>query len=173
MRRILGLSLALVALVALVPLAHAQSAPIQVALFPPAQLVPVDRSVSGVRLDLLYGKNADVTGVDWGLVNHDTGSGFAWQLGAVNYVEKNFLGYQEGWVNVTRAQFTGFQSGLYNQSQSMNGVALGWVNVTKDMHGVQIGFVNFTETMRGLQIGIGNIIQKGKIPFLPIVNWSF
>jgi hypothetical protein len=55
----------------------------------------------------------------------------------------------------------------------MNGVAFGWVNKTRNMHGLQVGLINFTETMHGLQIGAGNIIQKGKIPFLPIVNWSF
>jgi hypothetical protein len=41
------------------------------------------------------------------------------------------------------------------------------------MRGLQVGLVNYTETMHGVQVGVANIIQKGKIPFLPIVNWSF
>jgi len=173
MRTVFRQSLALLGLVALASAAHAQTAPVQLALFAPAQIVPMDKSVSGFRLDLIYGKNVDVTGVDWGLVNHDTGTGFAWQAGAVNLVEKDFTGYQSGWVNLTRGGFTGLQWGLFNQSRSMKGVALGWVNVTKQMRGVQIGLVNVTETMYGLQVGIGNVIQKNKVQFLPIVNWSF
>jgi hypothetical protein len=173
MRPVIRQSLAVLGLVALASAAHAANSPVQIALFSPAQIVSADKSVSGIRLDLIYGKNVNVTGVDWGLVNHDTGTGFAWQAGAVNLVEKDFTGYQEGWVNMTRGEFTGFQSGLYNQSQSMNGLAFGWVNVTKHMHGVQVGLLNMTETMHGLQIGVGNVIQKSKVPFLPIVNWSF
>jgi len=158
----------------LVPEVHATAAsPVQISLVTPIQIVSADKSVSGLRLDLIYGKNVNVTGVDWGLVNHDTGTGFAWQAGAVNLVEKDFTGWQYGWVNMTRGEFTGLQSGIYDQTESMNGVAFGWVNVTKHMHGVQIGLINVTETMHGLQVGVGNVIQKNKVPFLPIVNWSF
>jgi hypothetical protein len=167
------MSLALLAVAALAPGVRAEGAkPVQLSLFTPVQIVPPDQSVSGLRLNLIYGKNVDVTGVDWGLVNHDTGNGFAWQGGLVNLVEKDFTGWQDGVANITRGSFTGFQSGTFNQTQSMNGVALGWVNVSKSMRGLQIGLVNVTETLHGLQIGAGNIIQKNKVPFLPIVNWS-
>jgi hypothetical protein len=80
------IALALIALAVLAPAARAQGpSPVQLSLFTPVQIVPADRSVSGLRLNLIYGKNADVTGVDWGLVNHDTGSGFAWQAGLVTW----------------------------------------------------------------------------------------
>ena len=147
--------------------------PIQISLFPPVQIVREDRSVGGVRLDILYGKNVNVTGIDWGLVNHTTGDELAWQDGIVNYVEHNAQGWQDGFVNMTNGEFTGLQSGFFNQSESANGVAFGVVNYTKHMHGLQLGILNMTETMHGLQIGVGNVIQKGKIPILPIVNWSF
>ncbi len=167
------LALSLLTVASLAGAATAQNAsPVQVSLFTPVQIVRPDRSVSGLRLDLIYGKNVNVTGIDWGLANHDTGNGFAWQWGAVNLVEKNFTGWQDGALNMTRGQFTGFQSGLFNQTESANGVALGVVNFSKHMRGVQIGVVNVTETMHGFQLGIGNVIQKGKIPILPIVNWS-
>ena len=148
------------------------SSPIQISLVAPVQIIKADKSVSGLRLNLIYGRNVDVTGLDWGLVNHDTGNGFAWQDGVVNIVEKNFTGWQDGAVNLTRGEFTGFQSGWFNQTDTANGVAFGLVNVSKHMHGLQIGVFNMTETMHGLQIGVGNVIQKGKIPILPIVNWS-
>ena len=54
----------------------------------------------------------------------------------------------------------------------MHGVQFGLVNNAKSMRGLQLGLLNMTETMHGLQIGVANMIQKGKTPFLPIVNWS-
>ncbi len=169
-----SVSLVLLAAAAMAPGASAQNpSPIQISLFPPIQIVSADKSVSGLRLDLIYGKNVNVTGVDWGLINQDTGTGFAWQVGAVNLVGKDFTGWQHGWVNITRGEFTGLQSGIFDQTETMNGVAFGWINVTKHMHGLQVGLVNVTETMHGLQVGVGNVIQKNKVPFLPIANWSF
>ncbi len=146
--------------------------PVQLSLFNPVQLVPEKESISGLRLNLIYGVNQNVQGLDWGLVNHTRGDEFAWQLGGVCYVEKNMTGWQDGWVNITQGEFTGFQSGLFNQAGQGNGVMFGVVNVTKSMHGLQLGILNVTETLNGLQIGIGNMVQKGKTPFLPIVNWS-
>ena len=154
--------------------AHAEGgSPIQISLFNPIQIVPETKSVKGVRLNLIYGKNADVTGFDYGLVNHTTGNEGALQIGFVNIDEKDFVGWQDGGFNMVRGEFTGLQTGLYNGSEDMSGFAWGWVNRSRNMHGVQLGLVNFTETMNGVQVGIANIIQKGKIPFLPIVNWSF
>jgi hypothetical protein len=151
----------------------AGESPFQLSLFNPVQIVPESKSVSGVRLNLIYGKNQNMTGFDWGIANHTTGNESALQIGVVNIVEKDFTGWQDGAVNLTRGKFTGLQSGLYNESADMHGLAYGWVNRAKNMRGVQIGLVNLTETMHGLQIGVANYIQKGKIPLLPIVNWSF
>jgi hypothetical protein len=146
--------------------------PVQLAFFSPVQLVPEKEDVSGLRLNLIYGVNQNVTGVDWGFVNHTRGDGFAWQAGGVGLVEKNFTGWQDNWINVTRGEFTGLQSGVFNQAEKGNGVQFGFVNVTKSMHGLQLGLLNMTDTLHGLQVGVGNVISKGKIPFLPIVNWS-
>jgi hypothetical protein len=168
------LSLLLLSSIALAPSARAEGgSPIQVALFNPAQIVKEDKSVKGVRIDLLYGKNADVTGLDWGLVNQTTGNEGALQIGFVNLVDKDFTGWQDGGFNITKGEFTGLQTGIYNSTEDMNGFAYGWVNRSRNMRGFQLGLVNITETMHGLQIGVANMIQKGKIPFLPIVNWSF
>jgi hypothetical protein len=165
----------------------AEPKPVQLALFSPAQVFPPETDIVGVRVDLLYGKNHDMTGLDIGLVNHTTGSEFAWQWGGVGYVEHNFVGWQDNFVNVTRGTFTGFQSGLVNHSGSttaafqlgavnhggnVTGFQLGWVNYTESMNGLQVGLLNWTKQMHGLQIGVGNIIEKGKYPFLPVVNWT-
>ena len=174
MNRLVGCGLAMLLLPALPWAAHAQNAaPFQLALFTPAQIVPAGRPVSGLRLNLVYGRNTDVTGVDWGLVNHTAGTGFAWQDGIVNLVEEDFTGWQNGAVNLTRGRFTGYQSGGFNSSAEMHGVAFGLVNRTTRMRGVQVGLVNYTETMHGLQIGVANVIREGRTPFLPVINWSF
>ena len=49
----------------------AQNNPFQIALVTPVQLVPEDDSVSGIRLNLIYGRNTTITGLDLGLINHD------------------------------------------------------------------------------------------------------
>ena len=43
--------------------------PIQLALVPPVQLVPEDESIQGVRLNLIYCRNKNVSGVDIGLAH--------------------------------------------------------------------------------------------------------
>lgn len=169
---LLPLLFAAPAALAATPSIPAGGKPIQISLYNPVQILPEKESVSGIRLNLLYGKNENVQGLDYGFVNHTTGSELAWQVGAIGYVEKDFFGWQDNWINITNGEFTGFQSGVFNQATTANGVEFGLVNVTQNMHGVQIGLLNMTQTMHGLQIGLGNIIQKGKMPFLPIVNWS-
>jgi len=150
----------------------AETKPIQVSLFNPVQIFPEGTSVSGVRLNMIYGKNANMTGLDYGLVNHVTGDGFAWQLGGLGYVEKDFTGWQDNVINVTMGEVNGVQSGAYNTGGAVHGVQFGFVNNATSMRGLQLGLLNMTETMHGLQIGVGNVIRKGKMPFLPIVNWS-
>jgi hypothetical protein len=43
--------------------------PIQLALFNPVQIAPEESSIIGVRLSLLYGKNANMNGLQLGLIN--------------------------------------------------------------------------------------------------------
>ena len=140
---------------------QAQSRPIQIALFAPIQIFPEDDHIGGVRLNLLYGVNASVTGLDWGLVNHTTkGLSQGVQFGLVGLVESDFIGWQDNSVNITKSNFEGFQSGI--------------VNYAKNMNGFQLGLVNYAENLKGLQIGLVNIIRHGgTFPFFPIVNWAF
>jgi hypothetical protein len=141
--------------------ALAQPRPIQLSLVTPVQIYPEEDSISGIRLNLLYGRNSTVRGLDLGFVNHTTtGLSKGVQLGFLNMSEANFLGLQKGFVNVTQGDFEGFQWGFFNYSKFANGF--------------QLGFVNYVESMKGLQIGLVNVIkQGGKFPVFPIVNWSF
>ena len=140
---------------------QAQNRPIQIALVAPVQIFPEENRISGIRLNLIYGRNVSITGLDFGLINHTTtGESKGIQFGMVALVDSDFMGWQDNWVNVTKGRFEGFQSGT--------------VNYAKNMNGFQFGLVNYAERMKGLQIGLVNIIrQGGAFPVFPIVNWSF
>ena len=140
---------------------QAQNRPIQIALVAPVQIFPEENRISGIRLNLIYGRNVSITGLDFGLINHTTtGESRGIQFGMVALVDSDFMGWQDNWVNVTKGRFEGFQSGT--------------VNYAKNMNGFQFGLVNYAERMKGLQIGLVNIIrQGGAFPVFPIVNWSF
>ena len=140
---------------------NAQDKPIQIALFNPVQIFPESNSITGVRLNIIYGKNQNVSGLDWGFVNSTTGKQVGAQWGFVNLVDNGFLGLQGGFVNVTDSKFEGFQYGFVNYHKGK-------------VSGVQFGFINYAGSMYGLQIGLINIIdQGGTFPVFPIVNWSF
>jgi hypothetical protein len=141
--------------------AQAQDSPVQVALFNPIQLVSAQKSIMGIRWNIIYGKNASVTGLDIGMVNHTTsGTSVGVQFGLVGYNESNFTGWMDNSVNITKGK--------------SKGVQLGFVNYARSMNGVQLGFVNYAGSMEGLQIGLVNVItQGGAFPVFPIVNWSF
>ena len=142
--------------------ALAQPRPIQLSLVTPVQIYPEEDAISGIRFNLIYGRNASVTGLDLGLVaNHTTtGTSSGVQFGMVGLVDSDFVGWQNNGVNITNGDFQGFQWGA--------------VNYAKFANGFQLGFVNYAETMKGLQIGLVNIIhQGGQFPVFPIANWSF
>jgi hypothetical protein len=152
----------LVALLIIAPTAFAQKErPIQLSLFAPVQVVNENDPITGIRLNLLYGRNVYVKGLDWGLVNHTTtGVTQGVQFGFVGIVDADFFGWQDNVVNITKGHFEGFQ--------------WGFVNYANDATGFQLGIVNYARSIRGLQIGLVNIIkQGGQFPVFPIVNWSF
>lgn len=139
----------------------AQNRPIQLALVTPIQIFPEDDSITGVRLNLLYGRNVSVSGLDLGLVNHTTTGMFkGWQHGLVGIADTDFMGWQDCGVNITNGRCEGLQWGV--------------VNYANEMSGFQLGLVNYARSMKGLQVGLVNIIrQGGQFPVFPIVNWSF
>ena len=137
------------------------SSPVQIAIFNPLQISNERTTIKGVRLNLIYGKNRGVNGLDVGFINHiGNKASTAVQFGFVNYTEANFAGAQISLANWGEKKTSGLQWGFLNYSVSMSGV--------------QFGIVNYAENMNGLQIGLANIIKNnGAFPFFPIVNWSF
>lgn len=140
---------------------QAQNRPVQVSLVTPIQIFPEKYTITGIRLNLLYGRNVSVQGIDIGLVNHTTTGQFqGLQWGLVGLTDADFTGWQDCAVNVVQVRCEGLQWGL--------------VNYAGNMSGLQLGFVNYAKKMKGLQIGLVNIIkQGGQFPVFPIVNWSF
>jgi hypothetical protein len=140
---------------------QAENKPVQLALLTPVQIFTEDNTISGIRLNILYGRNVSVTGLDLGLINHTTtGVSKGVQFGLVGLADTDFIGWQNNWLNVVENNFEGFQWGLVNYAHSANGFQLGLVNYAVNMHGLQIGLVNI-------------IKQNGAFPVFPIVNWSF
>jgi hypothetical protein len=154
---ILFLSLAIAAPV----MAQSTDKPFQLSLVAPAQIYPENNSITGFRINLIYGKNTSLTGVDFGLVNHLTsGKSCGVQSGLVGLADADFLGVQENWINISKTDIQGIQWGIVNSGNKVRG----W----------QFGFVNYAQSLHGIQIGLVNIIKTGgQFPVFPIVNWSF
>jgi hypothetical protein len=141
--------------------AYSQSKPCQIALVNPAQIHPEETHISGFRWNIIYGKNASVTGIDVGFINHTTeGLSKGFQGGFIGINDADFIGWQDNAFNITRGNVEGVQTGFYNSADNVNGI--------------QIGIVNYARSMKGFQIGLVNIIsQGGAFPVFPIINWSF
>jgi len=156
-------------------LSTTETKPIQIALFNPAQIFNESIGIKGVRLNLLYGRNVFVRGIDVGLVNTcGSGESVGFQCGILGFVEGDFLGIQVNAFNMTQGEFSGLQWGIYNDVGDGEALQFGLVNTARNMRGLQVGFVNYTETMYGLQIGLVNIIRrKETLPVFVLVNWSF
>jgi hypothetical protein len=150
--------------------------PFQLALWTPVAVRPDDVGITIFRLNVIYGRNVFIKGLDLGIANHCTGGeSKAWQIGILNSVEGDFIGWQDGWaVNYTAGKFVGFQSGIYNDAAEAEAFQLGLINRADRMSGFQLGFVNWCESMYGLQIGFANYIaSKETLPFFVFANWSF
>lgn len=156
-------SLAVVCLFAAVLLpasCQAEEKPIQISFLHPLQIFDAATSISGIRLNLIYGVNQDLTGIDCGFVNKLRGNVSGYQSGVVNLVDGSFEGLQDGIVNVVRGRFVGLQSGFFNSAGDFNGVQCGIWNQVETLHGLQIGLLNFNKS--GEPMG-----------FFPIVNFAF
>jgi hypothetical protein len=132
----------------------------QIALFEPVQAFPRTHDVQGVRLNLLYGRNSSVRGLDFGVVNG---------------VDRDFAGAQIGIHNSFGAAEEGcFQFGLMNTGGSFRGMQMGAINMAGNASGLQLGLLNMCDTMQGIQVGVLNFIFKGdNLLFCPLVNAQF
>ncbi|MDD3953663.1 MAG: hypothetical protein PHY82_07105 [Lentisphaeria bacterium] len=139
---------------------------------PKTQLVPDYIDVSGLKLNLPYGSNQNMAGLDLGLVSIN-GNTAALQVNLFNRSSENFAGLQVGLVNVAGTS-GGISISLFNSTESIaRGVDIALVNTALEHRGIQIGLVNYTEFLTGFQIGLINIVTKSTVPFFPIINFCF
>ncbi len=80
--------------------------PFQFAIWDPVRIFDSEKSIHGVRLNLIYGVNQDMFGVDLGFVNRVKGKTKELRYGFVNITEGNFNGWQDGNVYVTKGRFS-------------------------------------------------------------------
>ncbi|MBF0503838.1 MAG: hypothetical protein HQL14_01930 [Candidatus Omnitrophica bacterium] len=151
---------------------------LEVSLFHPLQAYPDEYSVDGFRLDLIYGINEDLQGVDLGVVNTIKGNAHGFELGAVNRVHEDFGGWQSGLFNEVGHDFKGFQLGLFaNVARgSCTGVqaAILFNDTEEDLRGIQFGIINTTGSLYGVQIGFFNFNDDDKyLGFFPFIHAAF
>jgi len=107
--------------------------PLQLSLGPPIpychiQLAPEDWDVRGLRLNLGYGNNKNVHGIDVGGFNFVTSEAVGVQIGAGNSAGE-MKGIQFGLFNDTHGDCCGSQIGFKNHCmRSLTGVQLGLIN---------------------------------------------
>ena len=61
-----------------------RTSPFQLSLAHPAQIVKKEVAISGVRLNIFYGINQEVNGIDFGIANKTLGNQSGMQYGLVN-----------------------------------------------------------------------------------------
>lgn len=132
--------------------------PINLALVTPIQIYNAEDVIKGFRLNLIYGRNAGMTGLDSGLVNHVAGPIRGVQFGLLNVTDSG-VGFQWGGINLNEGEFEGVQLGWYNQAGLNNGL--------------QLALINYAQKAKGVQVGIVNIIKEGgQFPIMILVNWG-
>lgn len=139
--------------------------PLQVSLAPAAQIIPKEKSICGLRLDLPWGENKSVSGIDLGILNQaESVQGI--EIGGVNWLTSEDMswGVQVGALNfVGNAPFSGIQLGIGNLSniygsnlQTANVIQTSLANLaTYNVNGIQVAFlVNGAVNVNGLQASI-------------------
>jgi hypothetical protein len=128
---------------------------VQLALLNPVQIFPESTSIRGARLNLLYGANENLDGVDAGLINRVTDEVGGIQLGVANLTEGAMTGAQLGFLANEAGRMRGLQLlALGSRSESIAGVQWAGVAVTNSLSGLQVATGVSAQRVRGVQIGL-------------------
>jgi hypothetical protein len=148
--------------------------PLQLSLWPGAQVFTQDTPVRGIALNLVGGDQDDVAGLDVGLLNtvekEFTGIG----AGVVNLGHGHVRGIQAGLGNTADLSLTGVQVSIANQVDGeAKGMQAGMLNTAGKCVGIQIGVVNMVDSTKCVQLGLFNLNPSGFLPFFPIFLMGF
>lgn len=148
---------------------------VQIGIWPPLQLFPEERAVSGVRLSLPYASNLDLTGFSFGGVNGNTRDNRGIEIGVVNLTGRDVDGFQFGLVNAAGRELLVAQFGLlYNTADVSVGLQLGLMNHARLCKGLQMGIINFSqEVTHGAQIGLLNFASGNTWDVVPLIRWKW
>ena len=157
-----------------------------------AQFPNIDSDIMGFRLCLLYGRHANVSGLDAGVMGCAVdGCMFGLQISAIlnsvgsangalqiagiaNNCFEDFYGTQISSIaNKTDGGVYGGQIGIFNIAKEIGGTQIGVYNKANKAFGVQIGVINWATDMQGIQLGVLNVIKNGPCPYLTIINANF
>jgi hypothetical protein len=148
--------------------------PLQISVLPVAQIFREDLPVRGIRLNLVYGRQQWVTGLDAGFFNEVRQDMSGLGVGIVNLSYGDASGVQLALTNSVDGRFRGLQTALANVNEGdLSGIQLGGLNVTEDGSGMQLGLWNRASSLKGVQLGLININANGFLPFFPFINFGF
>lgn len=166
--------------------------PIGFSITEEAQFPNTQTDIMGFRLCLLYGRHANVSGFDLGVIGCGVdgylfglqtsvilndicaGSGAMQLSGIANNCLDDYSGFQiSGIANSVGGVVYGGQCGGFNAAKELRGAQVGLFNKTENAYGIQIGVINWTTTMHGLQIGLINVIEQSKCPYMTLINAYF
>jgi hypothetical protein len=149
---------------------------LQLSLVTPVQIFPETFAVSGLRINLIFGRNRALRGLDLGTVNEVTERVEGVQLIGVN-LAGDLAGLQIGLFNSAATSEAGCcQLGAINilRGEDSQGTMLGLFNQADGLRGFQFGLINICNTLDGCQLGVINIItQSEALMFCPIFNAQF
>lgn len=170
------------AMILIVGIAEAQTRKFQASLTPEIAIHDRETRIEGLTLSI-WGENPQ-SAVSLGFINGSTGNSRGFSLGLANYSE-HYNGVQWALINHNSGNFTGWQGGFLNYCDGdFNGLQTGTVNLAGGMSGLQFGLINYTQRMdQGLQLGLINVIgNTGSYfenwadeigPGMILVNWKF
>lgn len=166
--------------------------PIAISIADKVQFPDADADIMGFRMCLLYGRHANVSGLDLGvfgcavdgclfglqtsgILNSVGSANGALQIaGIANNSIEDFYGVQlSGIANKTDGGIYGGQLSTFNIAKDVGGTQIGVYNKGDSVVGIQIGVINWATDMQGVQLGVLNVIKNGPCPYLPILNANF
>lgn len=166
--------------------------PVGIGITDQAEFPTPETDIMGGRLCLVYGRHANVAGLDIGVIgcavdgslfglqtsvvlnNVGSANGAGQLAGIANNCYEDFYGFQlAGIANNTQGGVYGGQIASFNMAKEMNGAQIGVFNKAEKAVGIQIGVINWATEMKGIQLGVLNIIEKSQCPYLPLINANF
>jgi len=166
--------------------------PIGIGITDQAEFPVAEADIMGGRLCLVYGRHANVAGLDIGVIgcvvdgslfglqtsvllnNVGSANGAGQIAGIANNCYEDFYGFQvAGIANNTQGCVHGGQIASFNMAKELKGSQIAVFNKAEKAVGIQIGVINWATEMKGIQLGVLNIIENSQCPYLPLINANF